>query len=281
VPVKQSSFKQAAESVKLQLEDSRKRNRVPDEETLAQRIYSAMTRRRHADELRQIMHNYSQKHANDYAAALKKLDFTKSTRVGPLDAPVWVHVSRPLNIHQRFERLGDYEITRKEYFSLQPRARTVDGVAREAILFAKTMPKIRSRLTALSKARGVEIKMKFADDFGDLLCHPDSLVVHFSDAGLRREVRRIVEEEFAKAGVSLADRSVRAKSGFDFRSTKKRELSLSHSELVAAVIAKHAVKERRRLAALSESRLADWLMQSVKSVSAWNPRQIHAFMTAK
>jgi len=114
----------------------------------------------------------------------------------------------------------------------------------------KVMPVLAEKLKKIAIEGDYEhISVKFPELPGDLVLHPDSIVIHYRNPASGKAIREAVRETFGD--IIREDRGLRANSAFDISRADKEETSIlksqSHSQLVSAAIAIMMIRGRKNI----------------------------------
>ena len=278
MPLKDAVFYVCA----VQILDEISKDRKIKWQRISRIIYDRiMTLRDSEEKLESIYYAYYESKKKDYFKEIISLKFKIPVkRYGNLG---WVSfgfkdAGNGGYIRARDTVFGIIKVTHKEYFTFEPKLKSSEEVYNEIVKFIRTLPLILETLHPLNVESNDYIHIKILASLSSLIKHPDSLVVHYRDKRLGKEIRKRVETIFEQHGLKVFKRKIRAESGFDFENSMLKDKYghiRSHSQLMSDVIANHFMNYLDKLRMYSPVDLAKWLKESVIEVSKWRIEQVY------
>jgi len=242
-------------------------------------IYNdAIASRKSHEELKEFYKRYWKNKEAEYAQVLRSLKFSAPSKVNLGEFQPWLYARYPIKSSRPNDIIPPkkqfIEVTYKEYFTFHGRG-TAEKIWLELVNFLKGIPIIHAKLYPINQKYQDDISIKVHDTLSQLFKHTDSLVIHYKTKGLGPTIRKIVLETYHSMGVPLADRGVKAETGFDFkRMDVDPHIKKSHSELVSKILAKEIVKQQNNFRKMSTEQIAKWLQKSIEAVSRWDVKQV-------
>jgi hypothetical protein len=228
-------------------------------------IYNMLTMRDTSEKVKIVYKDFFEGKENEYYKYIFSLGF-KHAEASPFGE--WVDIRYPDSTPKAHGIVGFFKITHKEYFTFVPLAKDDKSIYREMLRFIECLPIISDLIYPLNTQEQDDIHMKVPSHIWQLMMHPDSLVIHYRNIKLGKQIRDTVLAVFREQGINLR-RSIRADSGFDWEHVKTGEKK-SHSELMADLMTHHIKEKEAEFVAMPPAKLATWLEEEVVTISKWD-----------